>query len=942
VDGTIQALGGNDSSNRFRDAPLSKKVLLRFVLLFISIIGSSSIHEYLHAQGVTNEEPPMAQSELPDLSTIPRATPLAPDKAPDRAVLESDTQSKRDDVYLLAGDVKITYRDHILKADTVSYDDATGQATAQGHVQLSGGQNDEHIQASHGTYNLRTETGRFYDVTGSVGLHENEPLRVVAPVTNAGITPNQSIATPVSHQPGYATQNPFLFDGKIVEKTGPQKYVVYGGSVTSCLLPHPDWQLFARVITMDGKQAKAKNSVFTILGIPLLFLPYVTHPVDQDERQSGLLIPTLGYSSASQNTGSKGITIGEQIYIAVGRSADVTAGFIYYSLRGFGENGTVRYRGTGNDFFDAHFSALQDRGFNQPTFNAANQPITIYTNQGGQDVTSSFRREFSPHVRAIGDAEYLSSYVYREAFTENFNQAVSTDITSTLYLTDQRNGFSVDGRVDRYEGLKVVPVLNQSGEEVKIFHAPSLDFTGVDHPIAGTPLLWSATASIAGLKRVQPNFKTSGLTERVDLRPEISLPLAFAGWHALTSVAVRETFYSRSRMAPYGNGATPVELASPVNRADVELNIDIRPTVIERTFVVPERWRWLLGEQVRHTIEPDITYTNVHGVDNFLSLLRFDDVDLQSDTDELKYAVTQHLYFKPRKKVAPHVVKPGCEVEAKSGEEVVDVLDPMPRASNDANGIPNISATAPDMPTRTHARHKLHCDPEEPAKQQEWFSWELSQKHFFAENFGGAVIDGRRNIFDTTLNFSGIAFLTEPRSISPLKSRMRFRTSSHTDVAWDFDYDTGANKFTSSNTFFDVHEGKYFGGLSYALLNAPGRFHSEVINTGTNTATGLTTSAISNFSQMRVLIGYGTPSQPGLSVATSAGLDLNAGSGQDSSGVAQYITAQASYNWNCCGLTLEYRKYDLGTIRDEGAYRFNFTLANIGTAGNLRRAESLF
>jgi LPS-assembly protein len=942
VDEHLQALGGNDCDNRFRDASLSAKRHLRFVLLFISIIGFAVGHEYLHAQGVTNEEPPTAQTDLPDLSTIPRATPMAADKVPERAVLESDTQSKRGDVYLLAGDVQITYRDHILKADTVSYDGTSGQIVAQGHVQLSGGQNDEHIQASHGTYNLRTQTGRFYDVTGSVGLHENEPLRVVAQATNAGITPNSSIAAPVAHQPGYATQNPFLFDGKIVEKTGPQNYVIYGGSVTSCLLPHPDWQLFARVITMDGKQAKAKNSVFKILGIPLLFLPYVTHPVNQDERQSGLLIPTLGYSSASQNTGSKGFTIGEQVYIAAGRSADVTAGFIYYSLRGFGENGTVRYRGVGNDFFDAHFSALQDRGFEQPTFDAKGNPISIYTNQGGQDVTSSFRRELSTHVRAVGDAEYLSSYVYREAFTENFNQAVSTDITSTLYLTDQRNGLSFDGRVDRYEGLKVVPVLNQPGQEVKIFHAPSLDFTGLDHHIAGTPLLWSVTASAAGLKRVQPNFATPGITERLDLRPEISLPLAFAGWHALTSIAVRETAYSRSRKAPYGNGATPVELVAGVNRADVEVNIDIRPAVIERTFVVPERWRWLLGEQVRHTIEPDITYTSVHGVNNFLSLLRFDDVDLQSDTDELKYALTQHLYFKPRKKTAEHIVKPGCEVEAKSGAEVVDVLDPVPRASNDANGIPNISATAPDMPTRTHVRKKLNCDTEEPVKQQEWFSWELSQKHFFAENFGGAVINQRRNIFDTTLNFSGIAFLTEARSISPLKSRMRFRTSSHTDVAWDFDYDTGANKFTSSNTFFDVHEGKYFGGFSYALLNAPGRFHSEAINTVTNTATGLTTSAISDFSQMRVLLGYGTPSQPGLSVATSAGLDLNAGNKQDSSGVAQYITAQASYNWNCCGLTLEYRKYDLGTIRDEGAYRFNFTLANIGTAGNLRRAESLF
>jgi LPS-assembly protein len=197
------------------------------------------------------------------------------------------------------------------------------------------------------------------------------------------------------------------------------------------------------------------------------------------------------------------------------------------------------------------------------------------------------------------------------------------------------------------------------------------------------------------------------------------------------------------------------------------------------------------------------------------------------------------------------------------------------------------------------------------------------------------VINERRNIFDTTLNFSGIAFLTQPRNISPLKSRMRFRTSSHADVEWDFDYDTGAKKFTSSNTFLDLHEGRIFGGVSYALLNAPGKTYSEVIDTTTNQVTGLTSSAISDFSQMRLLFGYGKPSEPGLSAAGSAGIDLRVGT-------AQYITVQTNYNWNCCGLSLEYRKYDLGTIRDEGAYSFNFTLANIGTAGNLRHAASLF
>jgi LPS-assembly protein len=164
---------------------------------------------------------------------------------------------------------------------------------------------------------------------------------------------------------------------------------------------------------------------------------------------------------------------------------------------------------------------------------------------------------------------------------------------------------------------------------------------------------------------------------------------------------------------------------------------------------------------------------------------------------------------------------------------------------------------------------------------------------------------------------------------------MRFRTSGHTDVEWDFDYDTGATKFNSQNAFLDVHEGSWFGGFSYARLNAPGRFLTEKINTVTNVVTGITSSATSDFSQMRLLLGYGAPSKAGLSMAGGAGIDLKQGD-------AQYVTLQTSYNWNCCGLAVEYRKYDLGTIRNEGTYSFNFTLANIGSAGNLRRNQSLF
>ena len=938
MDGKIQAFAGDSPSTHSGRVASPCCSVARYALVFITIILAAWGHPNLFAQDVPSAAPPapgggaLPQAPQPDPATLPRATPLQPGKAPELAVLLSDTQTWQDDTYTLAGDVEIDYGDHVLRADRVTYNRATGDVLAEGHVRLTGGENGESIEATHGSYNLKSQTGRFYDVNGSVQLND---VGTIAPVVNTSV-----IVSANAPRQQFANSNPFLFRGRVVVKTGPQNYEVYDGSVTSCLLPNPDWQLFGRRFILSDGKAHASASTFKLLGIPVLFLPYVSHPVDTTQRQSGILIPVLGYSSASQNTGSKGLTIGDQAYLTLGRSADLTAGILYYSLRGYSENGTFRYRGPGDDFLSVHFSALQDRGFNSASVNSKGKAINVYTNQGGEDITAGFRRQLAPNTRVAADAEYLSTYIYRQAFTENFNQAVSSDIVSTLYATRQVNGFSMDARVDRYQGLKVVPTNNTVGEEVKIFHTPSLDFTGLDHHIAGSPLLWSITASAAGLKRVQPNFVSSGIIERVDVRPEVSLPLSFAGWHTMSSIAFEDTGYSRSRKAPYGNGATPVELLQGLNRADVDIHVDIRPPAVERTFTVPENWRWLLGSQVRHTIEPVLTYRYVAGVGNFLSVLRFDDNDLVSDTNELQYGVTQHLYFRPRTK--PVKLRPGCttvqpaasveNTEASDAAEQRDVLNPTEEGGVDANGIPNSSVMVPDAPTRTHARHLDPCARDAGAEppQQEWFSWTLTQKTFFDQQFGGAVINQRRNIFDTTLNLSGIAFLTEPRNISPLISRMRFRTSSHTDVGWDFDYDTGATKFNSSNVYLDAHEGRVFGGFSFAGLNAPGRFYTENITNDT-----LTGSATSNFSQMRLLLGYGAPNRAGVAAAAGTGIDLKLQS-------AQYITLQTSYNWNCCGLTIEYRKYNLGTVRDDGTYRFNFTLANIGSAGNLRRAEALF
>lgn len=830
-------------------------------------------HPQLRAQALSNQEPaPPTQQQTP----LPESPDADSQQYPDAIVLpalddgsmvvieSSGPQTKTGSRYTLDRDVVITYKDRRVEADHIDYDSDTSDLNASGHLKVTGGQNNESISASHGTMNLKTQIGRFYDVKGTVGLR------------------------PPGQKPVYDNGQPFLFEGRMVVKTGPQSYDVYGGSVTSCQLPHPDWQLYAGKFSVDAKKATAKNTIFRVINVPLFYLPYATHPVDGEERQSGFLIPVIGESS------TRGLILGEQIYVVLSRSADMTVGAEYFSKRGWEQSATFRYRGLGNNFALAHYSGLIDRGY-----------VTggQYVNQGGQDAVISGRYDLGPHTRFVADLEYLSSYPYRQAFAENFNQAVSSDILSIGYAVHQASGYSWALRADRYQGLKQSATATQPERQIRIFHSPSLDLSTTEHRFGGLGILWNMESSISGLKRVQPNFATIGLTERFDIHPELALPIKAGGWSLRPSIGVRETAYTRSREQSSGS-TVPVQSGEAVNRSDVEVGVEARAPVLERTFTSPLAHR-LFGSDIKHTIEPMAAYHLVRGVDNFRQLLRFDDIDVVSNTNEVEYGVTQRLFLRPKKKDEPCPAQDsGASGSAAwTGAAAAGVMGGVNTgAASDAGYVGTSSGCG----------------------GRELLSWRLTQKYFLDPHFGGVITTRARNIFQTTLDLSGIAFLTEPRDISPLVSRLRWRTSDHFDVEWDFDLDTGAKKFTANNVLVNFHEGQIFSGLSYARLNAPGRFNIAGFS-----------SAVSDFNQLRILLGYGGPTKKGFGVAANTGLDLNRTE-------IQYGALQVQYNWDCCGLSIEYRKYELGTVRNENAYRFNFTLANIGTAGNLRRAERLF
>lgn len=786
---------------------------------------------------------------------IPLAEPIAPPSSGVPVSILADQQSRTADIYTLDGNVVVTYKDYVFHADHITYNPATGELNAGGHLLITGGKDDEHLNASHGTFNVLAETGKLYDVIGTIGVR------------------------PAGHKVLYSSANPFTITGRMVVKLGPDHYEVYGGSMTSCRLPKPNWRLYSGKLAIMDDKAYAYNSIFRLHGVPILYLPYVTHPVDSESRQSGFMIPTIGDDSI------KGIILGEQYYWVLNRSTDLTLGVQYYSLRGWEQNGSFRYRGNGQDFATGRFSALQDRGIALPV-----NGLLTNVKQGGQDILFSGRHDFGGETRVVADTEYLSSYVYRQAFTENFNQAVSSDVASTVYITHQHNGITETGLFDRFQSFQST----NPGDEIRILHLPMLDFSGLERQFGNTGLLLSFDASAGGLRRSEQNldtagnplrFNTKGVVIRVDLHPQLAYRFAWRGWNFRPSVGLRNTFYSHSQNPVLSvSQPVPVEESASIDRQDVEAAFELRPPILERTFTAP-RLQSLLHRDLRHTIEPVFDYRFVDGVNNFNSILRFDPVDIVSNTNEFEYGLTQRLFARS---TTTHACKEGEMPDAPG-------ILPAGQAANQCGG-----------------------------QTKEWLEWRVAQKYFLNSDFGGAATDNRRHVLQTTLDFSGVAFLTVPRNISPVISRLRVRTTDKTDLEWDLDYDPKAGRVASSNVFIDVHQGNYFAGLSHARLDAPGEFsvNGQV-------------SQISDFNQLRLLLGYGTPAKRGLSLAGNAGYDLNLGT-------LQYLSIQTAYNWDCCGLSLEYRKFQLGTVPSDTVYRFNFTLAGVGTAGNLRRAERLF
>ncbi len=686
--------------------------------------------------------------------------------------------------------------------------------------------------------------------------------------------------------------SPFAFTGKLVEKTSSDHYVVYDGSITTCELPHPNWKFEAHKVVVDvGGNASIYHSKFFLHGLPVLYFPYATHPVAREARHSGFLIPTGGRSSTNGNE------IGDEFYWVINRSMDATIGGEYFSKRGWSQRGEFRARPSDTSYVDLNFFGVIDRGIETGT--PAGPQIL---REGGQEARLTAEGN-SYGFRAVSNVDYLSSFLFRLAFNDVFSQAINSEVKSQLFLSKASHGLSFSGMVERYQNFfqnATNGILSNppTFDAIQIWHTPGVDASSVERSFGHSPFVWSFDSSIAGLSRSEPGFRTSSFLGRFDLSPEISVPVQFHGWSLRPELALHETYYTQRFVKGFA-------VNDPTNRQALETSVEIRPPVLEKVF-----GKEFLGRKWKHVIEPRTVYRLVTGVNDFANVVHFDERDILSNTHEVEYGFVTRLYAKRPSSSMQECETPmtGLAVGAAAPEQTV----PWGRSSN-VESQP--CSSGPDV--------------------KEVATWEVAQKYFLDPTFGGALVPKQRNVFSTTEDLTGIAFIIEPRHLSPIVSRLRVASSSHTDTEWDLDYDFQLGRINASTLLVNYNLGPFTLGGGDAFLQIPQTVtNPPTLSEGT---CGPTTAGqiTCKFNQFRVALGYGGLTRRGFSAASSFGFDAETGQ-------MQFATAQTTYNWDCCGMTVEYRRYAIANVRNENLFRFTFSLANIGSFGNLRKQERLY
>jgi LPS-assembly protein len=508
--------------------------------------------------------------------------------------------------YRLRGAAEIETAEMIIRAEEIDYNEVTGEVRAGGGVKYRSFVTGEQLEAERVEYNVREETGKFYQVVGEA-------------------------SGKVDVRPGLlVTQNPFIFKGEWAERLE-DRYVIHNGFLTNCRLPNPIWTLNGPIFdVVPNQRAIIHKSTFRVRNVPVLYIPAFYKPLSERPRKSGFLTPGMGTSSR------RGYMVGGGYYWAINRSSDLMYRSQYFTQRGFAHH--VDFRAKPSQTADIYFFlyGVNDKGLVLDDGSRYKAPGVLITLTANADLGWGF------YGRA--DINYLSSFRFRQEFTESFNEAVFSEVQSIAFATRNWSAYGLNILFRQTENFHSA----DEGDVITIRKLPSAEFNMRDRQVNERVLpVWvSLESSLSFLHRdqpqlpqqgsgLQPLFRTRQFVDRIDIAPRVTTALRWKDFHLLPSFSVRGTHYGSG----WQNGQIS---GNGVVRTTGEFSADLVFPSLARIFPAP---KWL-GDKVKHVIETRAGYRHVSGVDDFHTYIRFDETELISNTSEADVTVANRLYAK--------------------------------------------------------------------------------------------------------------------------------------------------------------------------------------------------------------------------------------------------------------------------------------------------------
>jgi len=725
-----------------------------------------------------------------------------------------------------------TYR---LQADKVTTYDARNLVVADGNVVFDQG-DQQRITGSHAEWNYRTKTGFFVNATG----YTNQ--------TNDG------------------TRMYFIADR--VERISLTTIVLTNVEITACDEERPKWSFRAHKARIKtGDRARITSPTFRVKGVPVIYMPYASISLKQIDRASGFLTPTFSAS------GEKGFRFSDAYYLTLGRSADFTIRGDVFTSRGLGIGGDLRTRANSRSFFNMGFYAVKDRILGPKK--DANHP-----DQGGSSFYIDAVHYFSNGFLAAADVNITSSLTFRQIFSDSIQQAISPEERSQVFLNKNYHAYSFNVRMNSQ-------ATSLPNSQIRIRELPSVSIDRRPSPLPWLrkiPIYYTLEGSADGVSRKETPtdvglflieagrlpIDTPSVVQRLDLHPDVIVPLSFGGWNVTATAGARATYYSNSI-----DPTTQLVSSRDVIRGYGEFELDVRPPALARNYHRSDG-----SILFRHVIEPYVIYRRVAGIDNFNQIIRFDYVDAIADTNEIEYGVANRFFTR------------------RSTETVGK------KAAQEAREKKSL-ATQP----------------------YEALSITIRGKYFFDPTFGGALIPGRRNQFDPIDTLSAFTYGAVPRRFSPVNIDVRYRPSHDLFADFRSDIDThggglrsmaasaGLNRslIQAYSTFYYTRAVELVPSL-LQFANAAGREPGTLRG--------------SQWSPSLFLGNH----ERGLFGGVSLFFDFQKHPFAASNRALISSTATIGYTWKCCMITAQDFTFNVG-LRNENRIVFAFRLNGIGTFG---------